>query len=482
MLKRIRELSQLLSLRELRNAVLGLLVVFGGLGLAFLTLFAHRTGNIQLAGFAAGASLVFVILIVIFVIPPLARSASAEASQMNLPFEFTTGGAIVIVLTVIVAFAAWNTGNNLLFLVLSFLTSGLVVSFAAGNLCLRKLDIKMRFPETIFAGKKTPIMVGLKNRKLLLPTYSVTAEVRGTEREHSKYIEEFRKIVPEKLAKRLARPPIVKHTLDYFIFVPRSNSAENQAQHIFENRGRFTIRDFELSTRFPFGFFRHRRRLPAQRAELVVFPKIGQLDSEIANLPLDAGRLVSTKRGFGQDLFALRGYQRTDDFRHIDWKATARSSKLIVREFTAEDELRITIVFDPYLKEDRDEEKRSLRQKLSDEHARGEPTKTELRFETGVSQAASILSHFSREQAEIRLVITQADGAFGSNQEHLNGLFRRLALIEQRDKTIREPGAVNELFRGIFDNPLDSHVFFVTPRNETQIPRELRQRINLVTY
>lgn len=135
---------QLFSIKDVRNGILGLSVVFGGLGLAFLTLYAHRVGDARLAGIAATASLVFVLLIIIFVIPPLARSASAEASQLNLPFEFTTGGAVFVGLLVIVAFAAWNTGNNLLFLVLSFITSALITGFVIGNFCLRKLDVKMR--------------------------------------------------------------------------------------------------------------------------------------------------------------------------------------------------------------------------------------------------------------------------------------------------------------------------------------------------
>ncbi|MBK8151554.1 MAG: hypothetical protein IPK58_26010 [Acidobacteria bacterium] len=42
---------------------------------------------------------------------------------MNLPFEFTVGGALVLGLIAVVGFAAWNTGNNLLFLVLSFLAA-----------------------------------------------------------------------------------------------------------------------------------------------------------------------------------------------------------------------------------------------------------------------------------------------------------------------------------------------------------------------
>ena len=138
--------SQLFSLRDLRNAALGVVVVFGGLGLSGLTLWAHQTGNIRLAGISAGASLVFVLLILIFVVPPLARNAGREASQMNLPFEFTTGGAIMLVLILIVGFSAWNTGNNLLFIVLSFLIAAMIVGFFAGSICLKKLDIRMRFP------------------------------------------------------------------------------------------------------------------------------------------------------------------------------------------------------------------------------------------------------------------------------------------------------------------------------------------------
>ena len=52
---------------------------------------------------------------------------------MNLPFEFTAGGAIMLGLIVIVGFSAWNTGNNLLFLVLSFLTAAMIVGFVGGN-------------------------------------------------------------------------------------------------------------------------------------------------------------------------------------------------------------------------------------------------------------------------------------------------------------------------------------------------------------
>ena len=216
-----------------------MLVILGGLFLAGLTLWAHQAGNARLAGIAAMLSLGFVSLILIFVIPPLARSASAEASQMDLPFEFTVGGAIFIALLVIVGFAAWNTANNLLFVVLSFLTSAFIIGFLIGNIGLKKLEVKMRFPETIFAGEPTPLIVSLHNKKRIFPTYSIMAEVRGKIREKSLLIAEMKKILPTKIAERIVRPPILKHTLDYFIYIPHHKTVENKTEHIFKHRGRF---------------------------------------------------------------------------------------------------------------------------------------------------------------------------------------------------------------------------------------------------
>jgi hypothetical protein len=219
-------LSELFSLRDLRNALLAGLVVIGGLALAGITLYAHQTGNIRLAGISAGASLVFVLVILVFIVPPLARNAGREASQLNLPFEFTTGGAIMLVLVVIVGFSAWNTGNNLLFIVLSFLIAAMVVGFFAGSICLKKLDIKMRFPDTIFAGDPTPILVSLTNRKRIVPAFSVVAEVRGKERERSIAADELEAILPAWVARRLSKAPVLRRTLNHFVYLGRNSSTE----------------------------------------------------------------------------------------------------------------------------------------------------------------------------------------------------------------------------------------------------------------
>ncbi len=475
-----RALRQLLSLRDLRNAATGIIVVVGGIGFSLFTLYASRTGDPTLAGVSAGVSLVFVLLILIFVVPPLARNAGKEASQLNLPFEFTTGGAIMLGLIVIVGFSAWNTGNNLLFLVLSFLTASMIVGFFAGGLCLKKLDVKMRFPETIFAGEETSILVSLHNRKRLFPSYSVIAEVRGKEREVSIVAEDLKKIIPARLAERLARPPIVRRTLDYFVHIPRNHTTDSKTGHVFLNRGRFLIKDFELSTRFPFGFFRHRRRLPARETELIVFPKLEPLDQEIENLPLEVGKLVANKRGSGQDLLAMRDYQPNDDLRRVDWKATARTRHLIVREFSAEDDKKITVFFDRQIPQN-GVKAFTLREKLETEQS-GKSVVASERFEHGVCQTASLIAHFSEEQAEIRLVIGTDKGEFGVGSRHLHECLKRLALIEpQFSENVTGIEMIKSL-EELFEEVSSSHNFMISTLEENDLPPEITQKSHIIHF
>ncbi len=476
----LRKLAQLFSFRDIRNAVLGLSVVVGGLGLAGFTIYAHQSGRYELAGWAAGLSLVFVLVIVVFVVPPLARSASTEASQMNLPFEVTVGGAMIIVLMVIVSFLAWNTGNNLLFLILSFLAASLIVGFLIGSVCLKRLDVKMRFPETIFAGELTPILVSLHNRKRIFPTFSVVAQVRGKEREQSIVFDELKQILPEKWADKITKPPIIKHTLDYFVHIPRRETAENKAEHIFQRRGRFIIKDFELSTKFPFGFFRHRRRLSAQETEIIIFPQVVPIDAETIDLPIEIGKLITNKKGSGQDLLGMRDYQPLDDLRRVDWKATARTRRLIVREFSAEDDQRVTIIFDTCLQPSENAVKLSLREKIEAEQRGGDISPVSERFEKGVSQTASLLAHFTEAQSEIRLIIDEKVGEFGIGAIHLNECLKRLALVEPNfDEAAKLPF---ETLEDVLFERENSYTFFVSAEGRESLPNELINEAKIINF
>jgi uncharacterized protein (DUF58 family) len=159
--------------------------------------------------------------------------------------------------------------------------------------------------------------------------------------------------------------------------------------------------------------------LRARNVDIIVYPKPEMISDKLHLLPMFAGRLPALRRGPGHDLFSMRDYQPQDDLRHIDWKATARSRRLTVREFTSEDERRVTIVLDTRLPGEANDE---LRQ----------------RFERGVVQTASLLKHFVDERAEVRLMLGDEVGPFGSGMEQLYRCLRRLALVTPLEGALPE--------------------------------------------
>ena len=379
------------------RVILAVLLVLAGLTAAIVTVLARQSGENGLAGAAAVLSLVIAALLTIFIVPPLARSARIEIAGLDFPFEPTSGGGVFAVIIIVVGFAAWNTANNLLFLVFSLLCSTLFVGWIAARTSLRDLTVSARFPDHIFASEPAPVIVTVRNTKKLWPSFSILVEARGPKND-----------VDANVTRKWKRHH--KRMLAYFSYVPHHAAAEQRVEQTFPLRGHVLIDGFELSTRFPFGFFRRRRRLRARNVDIVVYPRPELISDELHLLPMNAGRVPSLRRGAGHDLFSMRDYQPRDDLRHIDWKATARSRRLTVREFTSEDERRITIVLDTGVPIDAGEG-------------------LEERFERGVVQAASLLKHFIDERAEVRLVVGEEIGPFGSGVEHLYRCLRRLALV-----------------------------------------------------
>ena len=245
------------------------------------------------------------------------------------------------------------------------------------------------------------------------------------------------------------------------MYVPHRAKVEQRVEQTFEQRGRVLVTGFEISTKFPFGFFRLRRRLRARDVEIVVYPKPERAGDELHLLPVDAGQMEAQRRGAGHDLHSLREYQPRDDVRHIDWKATARAARLIVREFTAEDERRVHIALDTFV-----------------EAAEGEDAVA--RFERAVTLAASLVTHFIEERAEVRLTEGDADARYGVGREHLYASLRRLALASPRrvgsDSTLR-----GEFWRHIEPRAaVGGYVILITTAPRGTIPAELWRKSHVI--
>jgi uncharacterized protein (DUF58 family) len=468
------------GLKSWRGTVIGTLVVLCGVSAAVITVVARRAGDWELTRLGAISSLLFALVIVVFVVPPLARSARAEAVRLDLGFQVTAGGVVFVSIFVVVAFAAWNTGNNLLFLVFSVLASTLFVAWSAARVSLRDLVVTARFPDHIFAGEPAPVIVTVNNTKRFLPSFSVVVEARSRAEDQG----------GRRFFRR--RPREQKRVLAYFMYVPHRAKVEQRVEQTFERRGRFLVTGFEISTRFPFGFFRLRRRLRARDVEIVVYPKPLGAGDELHLLPVDAGKLEAQRRGAGHDLHSLREYQPRDDVRHIDWKATARAARLIVREFTAEDERRVHIALDTFvdsvtdagtkadsgMSADVDSTARAEARAVSGMNGAREDVAE--RFERAVTLAASLAAHFIAERAEVRLTEADSDSRYGVGREHLYATLRRLALAAPRpagpDSTRRR-----DFWRRIEPKASGGgYVILITTAARGTIPAELWRKSHVI--
>jgi uncharacterized protein (DUF58 family) len=103
-------------------------------------------------------------------------------------------------------------------------------------------------------------------------------------------------------------------------------------------RGLYELGDHHLRWATPLGLWWRQIRI-ASRHPVRVYPDVQAVRTYemLARQSLE-NRMVRTVRlrGGENEFEALRDYQRDDDYRAIDWKATARRQKLIAREYQQE--------------------------------------------------------------------------------------------------------------------------------------------------
>jgi hypothetical protein len=149
--------------------------------------------------------------------------------------------------------------------------------------------------------------------------------------------------------RKLRRIPVdsasgVFHESAYFPLIPPKIQLQAEVGLNFRRRGRYQER-FSLSTRFPFAFLVKTRRVALAR-EVLVYPELTDSQEVVELLPVLSGKCEAYLRGLGSDLYRIREYLPEDSARHVDWKATAKSGALKVREYAREDERRLRLVFD----------------------------------------------------------------------------------------------------------------------------------------
>jgi len=379
-----------------------LLALFG-LGLAFfLALYSsalRETGRTELAAWSAALALLLTAVVAVKVVPYLAKRTALERWMVKIEYEFTRDGVVYLFIILVIAIAALNTGNNLLFIILASLLAGILVSGILSGIVLSQIELDFVLPDHVFAERPMISRMTVRNLKWFFPSFSLTISAREPEKSKR----------PRHAA--LAPPRQILDAPLYIPFVPRRASVTQHVELTFPRRGRYTQEGFRVGTKFPFGFLRKSHEVPSKQ-EILVLPNVQPTEEFYEILPLIGGEMESFYKGRGHDLYAIRDYQESDTARHVDWKASAKAQQLKVREFTREDERRLLLVFDPHLPK-------------ADEAMLA-------KFEKAVTFCACLAWHFYEIDAQMQFRSDGFETAMSPSAEIIYPVLEQLALIEPR--------------------------------------------------
>lgn len=338
-------------------AAVGLTLAFAA---AIFSTAARDAGNIVGTVVLASLALLIAVAVGLGVVPFLVRRVGAKRVRDALDFEVTKAGLLYSFVVLLIGVAALNTGNNLLYIIVAAMLATIAVSGAASAICLRGLELEVKVPEHIFAGTECAATVCVSNPRGYVPALSISAVPIETKTERKRWQwvsttfavppwrppeQQWLRLPDRKLRRvKVGQPSGVFHETAYFPIIPPRLALEASIKLNFRKRGCYQEK-FSLSTRFPFAFLVKTRRAALAR-DVLVYPELTNSQEAIDLVPLLSGKYEAHLRGIGSDLYRIREYLPEDAARQVDWKATAKSGSLKVREFSREDERRIRVVFD----------------------------------------------------------------------------------------------------------------------------------------
>lgn len=298
-------------------------------------------------------------------------------------------GKKFFIATALITLAALNTGNNLTYLILSMMLSLLLLSILILRVNIRGLVLGVSQYQPVFAGRPASIEVTLSNKKRI-PSYSIKVLMSGR----------------------------VKAEV-YFPKISGSSDISRTVSLLYKRRGIYSYGDFFIESGFPFIFFSN--RLPCMvKGEVIVYPEIKEIGEIAYEYAGEWHESALLRAGKGDEFAMIREFSYGDDWRRIHWKASAKTSKFMVKEYATQEPRRLTIILDNLL-----------------------PHDTES-FEKAVSIGASISDRFLNDGFFVRLITCRKLIPFGRGREHLFKILCFLATIKGEDRWESLPPSESE--------------------------------------
>jgi uncharacterized protein (DUF58 family) len=298
--------------------------------------------------------------------------------------RFTRVGAGFLAFVLVIGFAAINTGNNSLYIGLSFMLGALLLSGVASKGGLKHLAVSFDGIDDTWAGRPSRGRLRIANRSRLWNVRDVT-------------------IVSSEMAAPMFIP-----------ILERRREATYEAELLFQRRGLTRLSAVDLYTRYPFGFFLKKRRVPID-GEVIVYPRLLGGDVARDRFRLAEGEQYASHRpGPGPDIHSFRDYVRGDSLRHVAWKKSASLGRWIIKQTELESGRVVHIAVDPFKPS-----------RASDDD-----------FELLISEAATFFGHALRRGLDVSFDIPHV--TLRSDLDGASAVFRALALMEP----IHEPVAL----------------------------------------
>jgi uncharacterized protein (DUF58 family) len=212
--------------------------------------------------------------------------------------------------TIFLGVSAVNTSNNLLYLVVSFLLSFMLLSGMLSLYNLKGLSLELIPPKEVFAQRAENFKLILKNQKRF-PSFSLLVEAQGS---------------------RAFFSILKKEEMSFIILT-------------FPKRGYYDKISVKVSSSFPVGLFERFFYVDVP-VNLVVYPYPIAVSKNIRmeGLQREEWMTVGRKRGC-EHLYSVREYMG-EPVRLIHWKLSAKVGKLYVKDFLAEESPPVVLSLD----------------------------------------------------------------------------------------------------------------------------------------
>lgn len=307
----------------------------------------------------------------------LARRLRVWAERFRPPrtIKLTRSGKATLALAVGLGLAAVNSGNNLLYLLLSLLLAAVVLSGILSEVALRGVRLRVIPPGRLFAGETQALTLHLRQSSRWA-ALDLSLEVLGRQGEQA------------------------FETRGWLHYVPARGQSQLRLPLAPTERGWLELQRLHCATRFPFGLIEKRARFSLEQRLLVYPERRGALPRQ----PLAATASAGARTRQGQELWReLRAYREGDALAQVAWKRSAALDRMVSIEREADHGL-------------------SLRATLD----RRSPE-----LEARIKQTAALLQRALDTQRGFELVILGEGGQLRlSPGAPPNALWRKLALLE----------------------------------------------------